>query len=60
MMRVGFGDIQIVDRSPFGLDLALQFPLFTPDLIDLMRRLIPPDRQDEVAMSVIVTATNPS
>jgi hypothetical protein len=34
-------------------------PLFTPELVDLMRRLIPPDRAGRVAMSVIVRAHRP-
>jgi hypothetical protein len=32
------------------------YPLFDDDLIDLMRRLIPPERQDSVAVAVIVRA----
>jgi len=32
-------------------------PLFTPELIELMRRVIRPDCQDHVATSVIVRAT---
>ena len=36
-------------------DLAL-YPLFTDELIELMRTLIPADRQHAVATSVVVTA----
>lgn len=54
--RVGFDDIQILDRFPFSLDRAAEYPLFTPDLIALMRALIPLETHDEVATSLIVTA----
>jgi hypothetical protein len=36
-------------------DLAL-YPLFTSELIELMRTLIPRDRQDAVATSIVITA----
>ena len=46
----------IGERTPFGIDGAALYPLFTPDIIDLMRELLPPERQDRVAISVIATA----
>ncbi len=57
--KVGFADVQVVERRPFGLGDAARYPLFTPDLIELMRRLIPPARHDEVAVSITLTATRP-
>lgn len=54
---MGFTDIGVPERFPFGLDRAAGYPLFTPDLVDLMRELIPSDKQDEIATSVIVKAT---
>jgi len=53
---VGFTDIEVPERFPFGLDRTAGYPLFTPDLVDLMRKLIPAEKQDEIATSVIVTA----
>jgi len=44
---------------PFGVDECEQYPLFTPELIALMRRLIPPARQPKVARSVIFSARKP-
>ena len=57
--RVGFDDIQILDRLPFALERATDYPLFTPDLIALMRELIPADKQHEIATSLIVSAVIP-
>ncbi len=41
------------------MDECEQYPLFTPELIALMRRLIPPVRQSKAARSVIFTARKP-
>jgi hypothetical protein len=38
---VGFVDVEIVERHPFQLDDASGYPLFTSELIDMMRRLLP-------------------
>lgn len=56
---VGFVDVDVRERRPFGLQDAADYPLFTPDLIDLMRRLIPPERQAQVATAITVTARKP-
>ena len=55
----GFRDVEVLDRSPMGVeDLAL-YPLFTPDLLDLMRQLIPPERQAAVGVAVVVRTRLP-
>lgn len=41
---------------PFGVDDVAQYPLFTKELIALMRQLIPREQQDAVATSVIARA----
>jgi arsenite methyltransferase len=56
LKRVGFADIEIVHREPFGVDEAELYPLFTGDLIEVMRKVIPADKQHEVATSVVVKA----
>lgn len=48
-----------MERHPFKLDDAARYPLFTPDLIDLMKRTLSPERQAEVATAVTVTAIRP-
>jgi hypothetical protein len=54
--KAGFEDINVVSRGPIGIDQLALYPLFTPDLLELMRRLIPADRQDSVAVAIVVTA----
>jgi hypothetical protein len=56
---VGLVDLRLSDRTPFSIDDCANFPLFTPELIALMRRVIPADRQSCVATSVIVRARKP-
>jgi hypothetical protein len=58
--KMGFTDVWIGERIPYGVERAALYPLFTPAVIDLMRELIPPDRQAAVAVSVIAKATKPS
>lgn len=58
--RVGFTGIEVVERHPFGLSDAVEYPLFTPDLIELMRTLLSPEQQAEVATVVTVRATKPA
>ncbi len=56
---VGFSGIETLDRRPFGLEDAARYPLFTPDLVELMRELLSPQQQAEVAVAVTVSARKP-
>jgi hypothetical protein len=56
MEKVGFTDIEVVERVPFGIDEAARYPLFGDDLIELMRELIPESRNHRIATSVTITA----
>ena len=54
--KAGFGHIEVHHREPMSVDDLTLYPLFTDDLIELMRTLIPPERQTAVATSVVITA----
>ena len=58
--KVGFTDLEILDRRPFGLRDASRYPLFTPEVIGLMGRLLPESQQERVATSLVVRATKPA
>ena len=58
--KVGFTDLDFIERRPFGIDDVARIPLFTPDLIELMRDLLPVDQHDQVAVSVTLTARKPT
>ena len=57
--KVGFTDVWIGEKQPFGIEQAAIFPLFTEEVVELMRTLIPADRRDSVAISVIAKARKP-
>ena len=57
--RAGFADVWVGGHQPFGIDQAARYPLFTPEVIQVMRDTIPPDHQDHVATGVIVKARRP-
>jgi len=54
--KAGFRQIEVHHREPVSVDDLALYPLFTTELIQLMRTLSPPERQDAVATSVVVTA----
>jgi hypothetical protein len=54
--RAGFAGVWVGGHRPFGIDEAARYPLFTPEVIGVMRRTIPPGHHDHVATGVIVKA----
>jgi arsenite methyltransferase len=46
-------------HQPFGIADAALFPLFTPEVIEVMQRTISADHHDHVATGVIVKAVKP-
>jgi arsenite methyltransferase len=54
--KAGFQEIEVRHREPVSIDDLALYPLFTGELIALMRKLIPADRQNAVATSIVVTA----
>lgn len=59
LQKVGFAEIWIGEKQRFGIDDAAIFPLFTDEVVRLMRELIPPERRDAVAFRVIAKAAKP-
>jgi arsenite methyltransferase len=59
LQRAGFTDVWVGGHQPFGIDQATLYPLFTPEVIQVMRDTIPADHQDHVATGVIVKARRP-
>ena len=54
--NVGFERIEVVERKAFGLEDLTRYPLFTPDFIDFMRRVMPPHRHALLVYSIVITA----
>lgn len=57
--NVGYRQVWVGDREPFGLAAAALYPLFSPELIETLREVLPAGRHDRVATSVRVTAHRP-
>ncbi len=58
--RAGFVEVWLGAHRPMSIDEASQYPLFSDEVIKLMRATIPEQRHDQVATSVIVKARRPS
>jgi arsenite methyltransferase len=56
LAKAGFDQIAVRHREPVSVDDLSLYPLFTDEIIELMRTLIPVDRRRAVATSVVVTA----
>jgi arsenite methyltransferase len=50
----------VLDRAPLGIDDCALYPLFSENVIALMRRLIPHERHHRVAIAVVVKASLPA
>lgn len=57
--KAGFTEVWIGGHRPFGIDDAALYPLFSQEVIALMRETIPSDHHDHVATGVIVKARKP-
>ncbi|HJQ52113.1 MAG TPA: hypothetical protein VJ838_16565 [Gaiellaceae bacterium] len=54
--RAGFTTIEILERPPISVDDCSLYPLFTTDVLDLMRTLIPPEQQQAIGTAIVVRA----
>lgn len=58
--NVGFEDIEVHDRRPFGLATLSRYPLFTPEFLDFLGQALPPERHDDLVLALVVTARKPA
>jgi TusA-related sulfurtransferase len=57
--NVGFEAIEAHDRQPVGLAELRRYPLFTPEFLEFLSRVMPPEQRDGIVYSVVVTARKP-
>lgn len=57
--RAGFANVWVGGHQPFGIEDAALMPLFTSEVIEVMRQTISGDHQDRVATAVIIKASRP-
>ena len=56
---MGFDAIETHGRRPFGLADLTRYPLFAPDFLDFLSRVMPAHRHAELVVSIVVTARKP-
>lgn len=58
--QAGFDDVEVLSREPQSVDDTAMYPLFTHEVIELMRRLLPPERQAHVTTASVIRARKPA
>jgi arsenite methyltransferase len=58
--RAGFREVSIEPLAPFGIAEAALYPIFSDELLALLRERVPAERHDRIAMSVLVLARKPA
>jgi len=56
LRRAGFGAVSIKPLGAFGIEECGLYPLFSDDLLDLLRSRVPPERHGRIAQSVLIRA----
>jgi SAM-dependent methyltransferase len=54
--KAGFGGVEVVERRPQSIDDLALYPLFTAELLRLMRTHIHPDKHARIATAIVVKA----
>ena len=60
LRRAGFRDVAIEPLDDFGIAECALYPLFNDELLGLLRRLVPAERQERIARSVFVRGRKPA
>lgn len=59
LRRAGFRSVSIERLQGFGVEECALYPLFTDELLALLRERVPPERHDRIAQSVLIRARRP-
>lgn len=59
LFNVGFDGIRVRERKGFGIADCGRYPLFAPDFIEFLSRIVPSHRHAELVFAVVVTAHKP-
>jgi arsenite methyltransferase len=58
--KAGFSGVEVLHREPLSIDDCALYPLFSDQVIRLMRQLIPPGKHAAVAVAIVITASLPA
>ncbi len=56
LTRAGFNDIEVYGHAPYGNDEVAVYPLLPDQLIEVMRKVLPAERQRHLVTAVVVRA----
>jgi hypothetical protein len=56
LVNVGFKGVVVHGRRPFGLAALARYRIFPPEFLDFVRRVVPPERHDDLVHAVDMTA----
>ena len=56
LTRAGFTDIEVYGHTPYGIDEVAVYPLFPDELIEVMWKVLPEERQRHLVTAVMVCA----
>lgn len=56
LSRAGFKDIDVYGHISYGIDEIAVYPLFPDELIEVMRKVLPAERQHHLVTAVVVRA----
>jgi hypothetical protein len=59
MTNVGFEDVATLERRPLGIDALAPYPVFPPEFLDFLRRVVPVTRHETLVHAVVVRAHKP-
>jgi hypothetical protein len=59
LTNVGFEDVATRERRPLGIDALAPYPVFPPEFLAFLRRVVPADRHQELVHAVVVVAQKP-
>jgi arsenite methyltransferase len=57
--KSGFEEVRVLERTRMSVDDLAMYPLFTDELLELIRALVPAERQAELAVAAVVSARLP-
>jgi SAM-dependent methyltransferase len=60
LQRAGLSEVEVVHREPLSIDDCALYPLFTAEVIELMKRLIPTEKHHAVAIAIVIRTGLPS
>lgn len=60
LRRAGFRAVDVRPLHPFGIAECSLYPLFSHDMLDLLRDRVPGERHDRIAQTVLATGRRPA